>query len=152
MTPNLLIEAIRRRHPDLILTESWGEQALFLNPLGALKRGVYVATIKQKDGENDRASQIDRPGIWRLNVGVPPSRFEAEFGPRPARPAKGGVIGGDWDFTELNRLTPHPVYGWMGWLAILNPSESRWPQIAELIDAAHAKATIAARKRVAALT
>ena len=151
MTPAVLVEAMMRRHPDLVRTESWGETGLFLNPRTRLRRGVYVATLKSRDGENDRASALDRPGIFRLNIGVPPARFEAEFGPRPVRPAKGQASPGP-DYAQLDRLLPHPVYGWMGWVCILNPSESRWPQIAELLDAAHAKASAAADKRLRALT
>lgn len=150
MTPETLITAITARHSDLIATQSWGETALFLNPGGALKRGVYVATIKEKDGENDAASDLNRAGVYRLNIGVPPARFEAEFGPRPPRPAKGQASPGH-DYTARDRLMPHPVYGWMGWLCVLNPSERRWPQIGQLIDAAHAKSTAAAAKRVRGL-
>ncbi|WP_316015873.1 DUF6194 family protein [Roseobacter sp. HKCCA0434] len=149
MTPALLIEAIRRRHSDLVATDSWGETGLFLNPGGGLKRGVYVATVKTKDGANDRASALDRPGIFRLNIGVPPAVCEALFGRRPTRPSRRGIVNTRHDFAATDTLTPHPVYGWMGWVAILNPSERRWPHLAELIDAAHAKGAAAASKRLA---
>ncbi|MEL7086953.1 MAG: DUF6194 family protein [Planctomycetota bacterium] len=92
---------------------AWGERALFYNPGGKLKRGTYFATVKEKDGDNDRASNLDRPGIWRLNIGVRKETFVERFGPTPLRPVKGGVVAGTWDFTQLDTLTPHPVYGWM---------------------------------------
>ena len=39
---------------DTILVESWGEKGIFYTPGLILKRGVYVLTIKQKDGDNDK--------------------------------------------------------------------------------------------------
>lgn len=49
---------------------SWGERGIFYNPDGVLKRGVYILTIKEKDGDNDRASHLDRKDVWRINIGV----------------------------------------------------------------------------------
>lgn len=128
--------------------ETWGEVAFFYNPGQQLKRGTYFATIKAKDGENDRASALDRDGVWRLNVGIPPALFETRFGPRPARPVKGGVVTGPWDFTALDQLMPHPVYGWMGWIAVNNPSAQTFEACLPLIKAAHKKAATAFAKRV----
>ena len=42
-----------------ILVESWGEKGIFYNPGLILKRGVYVLTIKEKNGDNDKASNLD---------------------------------------------------------------------------------------------
>jgi hypothetical protein len=28
-----------------------------------LKRGVYILTVKEKDGDNDKGSKLDRPGF-----------------------------------------------------------------------------------------
>jgi hypothetical protein len=50
--------------------DSWGERSYFCNPGGKAARGTYFLTIKEKDGANDRASDLDRPGIWRLNFGL----------------------------------------------------------------------------------
>nr|WP_009904199.1 DUF6194 family protein [Clostridioides difficile] len=33
---------------DVVLMDSWGERAIYYNPNGVLKRGVYVLTIKEK--------------------------------------------------------------------------------------------------------
>ena len=127
---------------------AWGEVSFFVNPDGRLKRGAYFATIKQKDGEHDRASQLDRGGLWRLNFGLPKADFAALFGEAPSRPAKGGVVAGSWDFTALDVLTPHPVYGWMGWVAILNPSSGSMGALRPLIAKAHGKALQAGQKRM----
>src|SRR5688500_16208818 len=43
------------------------------------------ATIVTKDyGEYDNASQLDRPGVFRLNLGVSQATFKSLFGPRRA--------------------------------------------------------------------
>ena len=128
---------------------AWGEVAFFVNPGARLKRGAYFATIKTADGAHDRASHLDRAGVWRLNLGLPRRAFEELFGLPPARPAKGGVVAGPWAFETPDTLTPHPVYGWMCWVAILNPGRAAWGRLAPLVGAAHSKALMAAQGRIA---
>lgn len=127
---------------------SWGEDAFFYNPGQVLKNGTYFTTIKKRDGENDRASNLDRENLWRLNIGVERNVFEEMFGPRPARPAKGCVIEGPWDFSEIDLIMPHPVYGWMGWLAVVSPSEETFEVLKPLIRSAHKRATDTFAKRM----
>ncbi len=129
---------------------SWGETAYFYNPGNLLKRGTYFATIKEKDGDNDKGSNLDRDGVWRLNFGVPKPVFQKLFGPPPARPAKGGVIEGPWDFELLDQLTPHPVYGWMSWMAINTPSPASFERCKPLLIEAHGKAKLLFEKRIKA--
>ncbi|HYW09689.1 MAG TPA: DUF6194 family protein, partial [Longimicrobium sp.] len=70
---------------------------------------------------------------FRVNLGLTPARYAARFGARPIRPAKGGVVATGHDFTVLDTLTPHPIYAWMGWAAILCPSlaslDALWPEL-----------------------
>lgn len=150
MTPETVIADLSARFDDVHPVESWGETALFHNPDGAMKRGVYFATVKRKDGAHDRASALDRAGAWRLNLGLPPAFYEARFGPRPARPARGGVVATGHDFTAPDELMPHPVYAWMGWVAVVSPSRSTYDALAPLIGAAFDKARQAAARRLRA--
>ncbi|MCI8408234.1 MAG: hypothetical protein HFJ09_03045 [Lachnospiraceae bacterium] len=46
------------------------KKGIFYNPNNTLKRGIYILTIKEKDGENDKSSNLDRENIYRINVGV----------------------------------------------------------------------------------
>lgn len=128
-------------------TKTWGETAFFFSSGLEMKRGIYVCTLKDKDGENDSGSCLDRPGVYRLNIGLPADVFVSHFGPKPARPPKGGVIAGPWDFTALNQLTPHPVYGWMGWVAVLCPSAETLEQCKPLLRLAYDKAVASFAKR-----
>lgn len=127
---------------------SWGERAFFVNPGGRLPSGTYFATIKTADGPNDRASRLGG-ARWRLNLGLPKPLFLARFGQPPGRPGRGGTVAGDWDFTAEDRLMPHPVYGWMGWVAVVSPSAATLDSLAPLLEAAYDKATGAARCRIA---
>lgn len=130
------------------VVEAWGETSLFYNPGNRFARGTYFATVKDRDGAGDKASCLDREGVWRLNLGICFQTFADLFGERPTRPPKGKVIEGSWDFTEFGTLTPHPVYGWMGWISILNPGIANWERCKSLIEDAHKRARITFEKRV----
>lgn len=129
--------------------DAWGETSYFYNPGGVFDRGTYFATIKQQDGDNDQASDLDRNGVWRLNLGISKGAYLERFGPPPARPGKGGVIEGEWDFTALDQLTPHPVYGWMSWVSVLNPSCENWDRCLPLLLDAHERARMIFQCRLA---
>jgi hypothetical protein len=129
---------------------AWGETSCFYNPGGVLPRGTYFLTIKVKDGANDCASRLNRDGAWRLNIGLPRPSFEAMFGPPPKRPAKGGVVEGPWDFAVADRIMPHPVYGWMSWVAVVSPRLDTWQYCLPLVAAARLKAKSTFEKRLAA--
>ncbi len=106
---------------DVFLVESYGEQALFYNPDQRLKRGIYILTIKDKDGPNDKASDLNRDGVYRLNIGIRKTTFQTLFKELPKRPKAAEVVNMEYDYTVLNQILPHPVYAWMGWISILNP-------------------------------
>lgn len=147
-TPDNLIARLLDRFEGTRVVEAWGERSIFYNPGLLLPRGVYFATVKEKDGDNDKASQIDREGVFRFNVGTTKPLFLERFGPPPARPGKGGVVDGPWDFTAADTLTPHPVYGWMSWVAVLNPTSETLTDMSEIVEAAFRKAKAAFEKKV----
>ncbi|MEM7271389.1 MAG: DUF6194 family protein, partial [Pseudomonadota bacterium] len=89
MTPEDIADWLSGRYDDFTRKEAWGERTWFVNPGRVLPSGVYFLTIKETDGPNDRASRLDREGVWRLNIGLPRPVFEARFGSPPTRPAKG---------------------------------------------------------------
>lgn len=133
---------------DIYPQDSWGERSFFLNPGQKLKRGSYFATIKQKDGENDKASNLAREGVYRLNIGISKACYLSLFSSLPTRPAKGCFIEGDYDFQKIDTILPHPVYGWMGWVSILNPSEDSFKQCQKLLDNAYNKAMNITKKKL----
>ncbi len=148
ITPEQILQYCLKNLDGTVLAESWGEKGIFYNPNGVLKRGVYVLTVKEKDGENDKASGLDREGVFRVNLGVRKNTFLEMFGTVPKRPPKGGVVDMPCDFTETDKILPHPVYAWMGWICALNPSEETFEKLEPLIREAYeyAKEKYAKRK------
>lgn len=120
-----------------VLIESWGEKGIFYNPYHTLKRGVYVLTIKEKDGENDKSSNLNRDNVFRVNLGVRKTTFKKMFGEIPKRPSAGGIVSMNFDFTELDKIIPHPVYAWMGWISVLNPSLKTFESLKPYIEEAY---------------
>ncbi len=66
-------------------------------------RKLPFATLISSDYEYDRISNLDRPGVFRLNIGVSRETFQSLFGA-----AKVEV--GLFDFTALDVIMPHPEY------------------------------------------
>lgn len=136
-----VVAALTERFVGLVPTASWGETSLFYNPGHLLPNGVYFSTVKEHDGPNDTASGLDREDVFRVALGLPVDRYEELFGPRPPRPAKGTVVATGHDFTLLDVVTPHPVYAWMGWVQVLNPSRPVFDEMAVLFAEAYRQAT-----------
>ena len=86
MTPNDILSYCQSNLKDVVLVESWGERGIFYNPNGVLKRGVYVLTVKEKDGDNDKGSMLNRDNVYRVNVGLRKQTFIKKFGYIPERP------------------------------------------------------------------
>lgn len=82
------------------------------------------ATIVTKDNDFDSASKLNRPGVFRLNVGVGKESFRALFGEQPPV---------DIDYTALDRLMPHPVYAKMHWVSVINPSAATFETVKPLL-------------------
>jgi hypothetical protein len=150
MQPQQIIDAIVAQFDGVVPKGSWGETSLFYNPGRALPNGVYFCTIKQHDGPNDRASQLDRPGVFRLSIGLSRTTYEALFGARPQRPPKGGVVALPYDFAARNELAPHPVYSWMGWVQVLNPGAARFTELQPLLSEAYGLAVKKFQKKMSA--
>jgi hypothetical protein len=80
------------------------------------------ATVVTKDyGDFDNASNLDREGVFRLNVGVRRETFRSLSGDD-----------GTSDFTALDRLLPHPVYGRQPWVCVLNPRAETFERVKPL--------------------
>jgi len=130
--PEEIVPRLTSQFDGLSLKASWGETSLFYNPGLVLANGVYFCTIKEHDGENDRSSGLDRSGVFRLALGLTAERYERLFGSRPVRPAKGAAVSTGHDFTRLDVVMPHPIYAWMGWIQVLNPSEGTFESMQSL--------------------
>lgn len=128
-------------------TEAWGSTFFFYNPDSSLPDEFYFATLSNSDQEGDRASNLDRPGVYRLNIGISKSTYRSLFGADPARRGEDGVVETGHDFSELDRILPHPVYGGISWICVLNPSEATFAAVKPLLAEAYSLVVERYRKR-----
>jgi len=89
----------------------------------------------------DQASNLNRPSVYRLNVGIGKQTFLSLFGSKQPHANSGDAPDSRYDFTALDQLMPHPVYGHMYWVCVLNPGgatfqEAVRPLIAEAYELA----------------
>ena len=77
-----------------------------------------------------RSSSRPADGRWRVNIHVGRARFAELTGEDPGRP-------GPRDFSETDTVMPHPVYGSLGWVAVVNPGTRTMALVLDLLRAAH---------------
>jgi len=119
---------------------AWGDTFFSYDPDRDLepKHRLPFATIVTKDyGDFDRASNLNRPGVFRLNIGVSKETYRSLFGPQPPPPGASGVVDTGHDFTALDQLMPHPVYAPQSWVCVLNPSEATFQAVGPLLAEAY---------------
>ena len=88
------------------------------------------ATIASTGNEYEKISNLDRPGVYRLNIGVSRDTFQAMFG-------KGKIDVSAYDFTALDIMMPHPDYSSQHFICVLSPSQATFEQIRPLLAEAY---------------
>ena len=119
---------------------AWGDTFLTYEPHGrAGGRGFQpFVTVVTKDYPGfDTVSDLDREGVFRVNVAVGRALFTEVVGHSPAEHA---AVGADVDFTESDRLLPHPVYAVQGWVSVVCPGPRTGDRLRELVGAAWRRA------------
>ncbi|MEO7540109.1 MAG: DUF6194 family protein [Pyrinomonadaceae bacterium] len=84
----------------------------------------------------DDVSDLDRPGVFRLNIGVSKQTYRSMFATESPDGAEIRHTDGH-DFTALDKLMPHPIYGRMYWVCVLNPSEETLRSARRLLTEAY---------------
>ncbi len=116
MDQDAVLRYISTTFADVQVAESNGSFFIFHGPEGKVpERGFPFATLVTTD-EYDQVSDLSRPGIFRLNIGVSRLTFKTLF--------KEGAQ--TYNFAALDKIMPHPIYGMMNWLCVLNPGEATW--------------------------
>ena len=116
-----------------------GDTFLFYDPQRNIDptRRLPFATIVTKDYRDfDEASNLNRPEVFRLNIGVNRDTFRALFG-HPA--SEDSTRNADYDFAALDRLMPHPAYAPQAWVCVLNPSPDTFEAVKPLLAEAYAR-------------
>src|ERR1051325_6757335 len=93
-------------------------------------RMLPFTTIATADNEGDRVSNLDRPGVFRLNIGVSKQTFQSLFG-------AGKVDVSTYDFTALDTIMPHPDYAAQSWICVLSPSDATFETVRPLLAEAY---------------
>src|SRR3712207_2234826 len=109
MDATAIADYITGTFPGVETSEAMGYTFFFY---GA-ERMLPFATLAASDNEHDRVSNLDRPGVYRLNFGVSRETFHSLFGP-------GKVDTAAYDFTALDTLMPHPDYAAQHFVCVLN--------------------------------
>ena len=108
---------------------AWGDTFFIYDPnrdLEGTRRFPFATIVTQDYGEFDNLSNLNRPGVFRLNIGVSKETFRSLF-PDQA----------EHDFTALDTLMPHPVYGPNHFICVLNPSDPTFESIKPFLTEAY---------------
>lgn len=108
---------------------AWGDLFFYYAPDGQVPQTTQpFATVVTKDYPGDEACRLDRDGVFRVNVHAGKAAVEAvaaETDPEAV------------DLAVLDQVVVHPVYGSMGWLAVVNPGPSTTERLTALLRAAY---------------
>ena len=125
--PESIVHHIRETYPETAILESGGTWFFSLDPERHFPNYATIVT----NNDYDDGSDLDRAGVYRLNLGLSRATFERLVGDAldPSTPP---------DYTVLDTLLPHPTYAAQLWISILNPSAATFRDIViPLIAEAH---------------
>jgi hypothetical protein len=112
--------------PNVQSSEAYGYRFYFY---GDDHRMPFL-TMANSDSDYDNRSNLNREGVFRVNLGVRAETFRELF--------PGGDVNVDvLDYTRLNEFLPHPDYWRQNFLCILNPSGPNAVRLEQLILEAH---------------
>ena len=97
-------------------------------------------TTIMANSKYDQNSNLDRDGIFRLNLGLSKSTYLSLFPSSPESTKS-------YDYTTLDRLMPHPEYNQMFWICVLNPSPTTFQTVKPLLAEAYDLAANRTAKR-----
>ncbi len=111
---------------------SWGDAFFYYAPDGVVPTTTQpFATIVTKNCPGDEASRLDRADTFRLNIAAGKEEFIRWTGHAPRDPDTAEV-----DPSATDTLMAHPVYGAVGWLAVVNPGPGTDAAVRELLRGA----------------
>ena len=151
MSMEQILSAVRDLQGALVLAPqagsefpelAWGDAFFYYAPDGQVPEHIQpYGTIVTKDYPDDTASRLDEEGRWRVNIHVDRRTFVrlTEEEPRSLDRVR--------DFAAADVINPHPVYGALGWVSIVNPGERTTSTAIELLRSAHEAARVRFERR-----
>lgn len=98
---------------------AWGDTFFYYAPDGQPPATTQpFATIVTKNYPGDETSRLNRPGVFRVNIAARRDTARTWADETWAGDKNSGDAA---DPGALDRVFIHPVYGSMGWLAVVNP-------------------------------
>lgn len=141
MNERVITQYITGTFRDVHVADAWGDSFFYYNPDASQPDEVYFATLKSGDDDYDNKSNLNRPNVFRLNIGLSKSTYESLFGAAPSRhnaQSREEVANDDSDdYSVLDQLLPHPVYAHLHWVCILNPSAESFRTLQPLLEEAY---------------
>ncbi|MET8231844.1 DUF6194 family protein [Micromonospora sp. NPDC005298] len=113
---------------------AWGDRFFYV---GADRRQPFATIVEHDVPGFDEAGQLDRPGVFRLNLDLGRVEFERAFG---FAPKEFEEHPDDFDHARLDTLTPHPGYALHGFAGIVMPGPQMLPEIDRLLAIAYGRA------------
>lgn len=95
-------------------------------------------TIANSDSEYDNVSNLNRAGVFRINIGISKKTFNSLIAQANAEPI---------DYSILDTFLPHPEYAKQSFVCILNPSGENIEVTKQLIMEAHSIAAARLRRK-----
>jgi hypothetical protein len=126
MNESSVVDYIMKTFAGVETTENFGYTFFFYRS----DRKLPFATLISSDYDYDRISNLDRPGVFRLNIGISKQTFQSLFGT-----AKVDVS--NYDFTALDVIMPHPDYAQHHFICVLSPSEATLERVRPLLAEAY---------------
>ncbi|MCU1641181.1 MAG: hypothetical protein JWN03_1456 [Nocardia sp.] len=115
---------------------AWGDVFFYYAPDGKVPTTTQpFATLVTKDYPDDKASRLDRPGAFRLNISAGKDAFTEWTGHSPRETAEFTTAA-----SQVDTVLAHPTYAGAAWLAVVNPGPQTETPIKELLHAAHERA------------
>lgn len=96
------------------------------------QRVFPFVTIVTHDDPYDNASALDREGHFRLNIPTDKETFTGLF---PKITGRRDLEEATFDYQATDKFFPHPVYGRMRWISVINP-DATWEQCKTLLEKA----------------
>ena len=132
MNKSEVAEYILKTFPDVETVNDYGYDMFFYQS----DRKLSFATLIDSDYDYDNISNLNRPGVFRLNLGVSKKTFQSLFG-------TDAVEVNDYDFTALDVIMPHPEYAQYHFVCVLSPGDETFEKVRALLAEAY---EIAARR------
>lgn len=126
MNEQEIINYIIQTFPEVETQENFGYTFFFYQS----ERVMPFATLITADNEYDTISNLNRPGVYRLNIGISRATFQALFGSQKIDPSQ-------YNFTACDVLMPHPDYAPQNFVCVLSPGAAILEQVKQLLAEAY---------------